>query len=214
MKIQNLIHLALKQERLVRFCSLFFAILLTSCSEKLAPGTSSVNTSKVPATKLWINELEGHNLSEDMSIFSTHNDEITFFSYLFRESANSFDMIEEQMFDGLKFDSLNLVHSLDHTFDFPVTGNDGLIAAFVLIEMDNNGTEEKIADVLRTELASGSFLKHVDHVNLDTLIGDDDFLGLRHFDAGKLKQGELKEIRFSGLSMFDRYRYTFRIEGR
>lgn len=157
--------------------------------------------------KVELLRLQALNLSEDMSLFSTHDDEILFIAYLLRKDADSLRIVDSKMFKDLTFDSSKITYELPYQLEIePETGSDHL-AAFLLAELDNTGTENSIRDTFNRKITRYVDGRPPSRLALDSLFVPDDFLDLEflRFDQ-PLETGEQKII-FKGMHLFDRFEY-------
>jgi len=145
-----------------------------------------------PAEQLVFQQLLAKNLSEDMAL-TTMNDEVLLFFSIVEKKREIWE--EQHRIDFLPFtfnkkmDHRELSDSLLLKSFSPES-----IAVFGLVELDEENSETKVRKVLQEFLSSGRFLKNLDFREMNTLLGDDDFLGLRHYPLNALEKGTIIEI--------------------
>jgi len=146
-------------------------------------------------------EIKAFDLSEDMSVLSTKNDEILIILY---EQIDSINFSEPLVGKRLLFDSNNLIRS----FDFPVKReltNANLV--LFLIELDYETPVEQIDPVIRIhhrEITKAFF--NMDRSSIEKYLGSEDILGIQ-------KITELPtDFYLSGVYKLDRYEYQISIE--
>ena len=173
--------------------------LLLSCS----PKNSSVIDFHPKTLK--IESIEGLNLSEDMSSMSSMQDEILCKITLVTKINNAFQIEEEATIPILKFNSKTKRHSIEQSFDLKESLNRYLV--FSLVEIDNENSSQVLNETLSDEIKKGTFLNLQSSLQIDTLIGDDDFLGMKFIDFSKVPKPGRRAIKISGRQLFDKYDY-------
>ena len=108
---------------------LLMLVLLSACQQKLTQSAAPPEIPEVPPPVRTIQQiemmsLEAVNLSEDMSLVSTHNDEIILIAYLLQQDTDSLKILASHLFKDLVFDTLTTRHSLPYKLA-PDTGSPG-----------------------------------------------------------------------------------------
>jgi hypothetical protein len=144
------------------------------------------------------------DLTEDVSLVSTKNDELVLLVYCDTPDKEYPDLIYQDYF---------VIDSLKSTKEFVLY--DSLIRnpilTFVLIEIDTRKTLSQIEPVVRLNLSAISkAMKTGDSKVLLNLLGDDDLIGMERIQAFDLKD-KSKLIYFKGIHIFDSFNYRLEI---
>lgn len=148
--------------------------------------------------------VEGVNLSEDMSIFSTQNDELFIFIYNYRFSSQ---LASPLFVDSVILDTANLVNKSHWILNEDLDEGDLI---FFLIESDSERPIGQIDTLIRQHHAE--LIKHfetLEYSALETYLGDDDLLGVEIFSSYKLIGTHTFNI--SGVHRMDKYEYIIRL---
>ncbi|PHN03259.1 hypothetical protein [Flavilitoribacter nigricans] len=192
--------------------------LLTACQQKMAQTVSTDAHAELSAPvrmirKIELLELRSVNLSEDMSVFSTHDDEIILIAYLLQKDADSLKILDVHLFKDLTFDSSKTSYELPYTLAPDTARLADCMAAFMLAELDNEGTEYSIRDTFSRRITRYVDGRPPSRLAVDSLFGTDDFLDLEFLRYDEpYREGE-QEVLFKGMQLFDRfeYRLTYRL---
>lgn len=186
---------------------------LTACLQKLNRAVINQEEIEVlPAPVRLIRQIElqalrSIDISENMSILSTHDDEIILIAYLLQPDADSLKILDSRLFRDLTFDSSRTEYALDYKM-VPETGEPGnTLAAFLLVELDNSGTEENIKYIFDRKIVRFTDGHPPSRLAVDTLFGTDDFLDLEVLPFDEVKGGGEQEVIFKGMHLFDRFEY-------
>lgn len=162
------------------------------------------NLQRIPATHFQLRSLEAINLSEDMSPVSTKADEVLLQVDLVKRAAtkfecktilqSSFDFSEERRTVELNLESKLLAANADYL-------------VFSLVELDERNSQAKVQQVLETGVTQGLFLSQAHFFQLDTLLGDDDFLGMQFLDLSKSHFVGDYYLTIAGRQLFDKFEY-------
>lgn len=173
--------------------TLLVLVLLSSCKinrESQTPTSSSFTLS--------IEQLIAKDISENKSQISTMEDEIYLFIFQTRDQQIVtkwqsplwlFTAERDQQLFSMEFDQLESDDQL----------------SFFLLELDNDSLSNKVIQQLENWVRSDAFPATFDQLKADNEIGHDDLLDMQSFSCATLDQN--KPIIFSGLQLFDRYRY-------
>ncbi|MEM9820917.1 MAG: hypothetical protein AAF985_07585 [Bacteroidota bacterium] len=181
------------------------AMLLLCCR-----GPQPVSTSPFQvANRIVFHQLLAENLSEDMAL-ATQNDEILLYFSILEQDGKTWVERHQLSFEPFLFSKrgqqLALLDSLPLASFSPKS-----VAVFALIELDEENSAPKIRKLLRQSLSTGRFLQHVDIREMNTLLADDDFLGLQYYPLSSLERGKRLKIRFVGRHLFDPFAYVLTI---
>lgn len=187
--------------------------LLLTCQQKISQTRVAVpETPEEPATvrmikKIELLRLQALNLSEDMSMFSTHNDEIILIAYLLQKDADSLKILDAHLFKDLTFDSSKMVYDLPYSLEPDTNRLEDYLAAFLLVELDNTGTEYRIRDTFNRKITRYVDGRPPSRLALDSLFVTDDFLDLEFLRYEDPYQEGEQEVIFKGMQLFDRFEY-------
>lgn len=156
-------------------------------------------------THFKVESIEGLNLSEDMSTMSSLQDEI-FCKISFVEKENSsFKIIEDFQIPTMRFNSKKRIHSIDKSLSLKESKSQYVV--FSLVELDTENSNESLHKIINEKIEEGIFLNFKSPLQIDTLIGDDDFLGMKYIDLFKPKKEGKQVVKISGRQLFDKYDY-------
>lgn len=186
--------------------------LLLSCSSQKPIATPAASP-KVPSRtigRIDLLELQAIDISENSTVFSTQDDEIIFLTYLLERQADGMRLLDQKLFRDLTFDSSKTAYDLPYTLAPDTLNRERSVAAFLLVEMDNTGTEDSIFQIYGQALQRFREPVAPRRLTLDTLIGTDDFLGMEFIRFDQLYEEGPQEIIFKGTQLFDRFEYRLR----
>jgi hypothetical protein len=146
-------------------------------------------------------EINAINLSEDMSVVSTKNDEILILLY---EKSDSTTLSKPLFSKQLIFDQ----KSSKRQFHFPVSDNQANTALLLFfIELDYGTTAEQIDPVIRIHYKTiVEAYTNKDRSTIQNYLGSEDLLGVQQIT-------ELPtEFIFNGTYKLDRYEYLLNIK--
>jgi hypothetical protein len=201
-----------------QFYLLLILGLLSACQQKIAQSTAS--HPETPATttavrmiqKIELLSLEAINLSEDMSLLSTHNDEILLIAYLLQKEVDSLKILDAHLFKDLTFDTLTTKHALPYRLIPHHDSSAQFMAAFLLVELDNTDTENRIQETFNRKITQYVDGQAPSRLALDSLFGTDDFLGLEFLRFDQPYQEGEQELIFKGMHLFDRFEYRLQYQ--
>ena len=137
------------------------------------------------------------NLSEDLSRLASQNDEILLLGYKDQDIISDPVIMEYIIFDENQ-----------KLFNIPLKSDlfDSGELILVMLEIDTELKPEDIEMIVRKNIRDIelSFIEN-DRVNLKTILGDDDLLGIARVDKEKLKI--IQTYNFIGTHKMDRYEY-------
>lgn len=185
-----------------------FKCFLLAASALCVFACSSPKTVELPTKRtvnsIRIDSLKVEDLSENMSRLSTQEDEIYLFCFL----SNGSTVRKIQSSSMLPFTEVIRSHSLDlHFPDLQATDR----LSFFLIELDEDTLSDNVLDHCRNVVQQPGFPRNFDHPKLDSLIGDDDLLGMRTITLDNAWGPTL--ISFQGRQLFDPFEYTLYLTG-
>ncbi|MCB0629992.1 MAG: hypothetical protein KDD15_09675 [Lewinella sp.] len=196
--------------------SLFLLVGFLACQPKMYPPvtTHEEEAPQRSIRRIDLLSLRALDISENATTFSTQDDEILFLSYLLEKDADSLRVIDQKMFRDLTFDSSKTVYDLPYTLEPDPQSREYSVAAFLLVELDNTGTEDSIMEVYNRALRRFPDAVAPRRLTLDTLIGMDDFLGIHFIRYDQPYEAGTQELIFKGVQLFDRfeYRLSYRME--
>lgn len=157
--------------------------------------------------------LTANDLSENMTDFSSKNDEIVLVASLLEQKADTLVLLESKHFGVYRFDSTHVSQQLDSKIDLQAYPLDNSIIVFTLVEMDNQNPPRNIAAIINRELVKGKFLTDErERYRLNKLLGDNDVLSIQYLQLKDLKRPTTKTINFSGMQLFDLFNYELRLK--
>ncbi len=182
---------------------LFVLAIVGSCK------SYSGNKQGEPAKELHIISLEALDISENLTAFSTKQDEILFVIHQgVPKVNNTLEISLKDYFSDLEFNVDSSLINIRKSFPFPSDRT----FLFSLVELDDYDSEPFVMEQLQ-EHYSNTNLNQIDIIEVDTLLNDDDFLGMKKINSNQIKKGEKKKIIFKGSHLFDKYEYHLLIEG-
>ncbi len=185
---------------------LFFMCFFSACQQKNRPSHSSGFAKGFPST-IFIQTLQVFNLSEDMSNVSTKSDEVVLNVFLLEQKKDTLVLRDYFYSPSLSFDYKGQSHAIIDSLSVGTDKENELITVFTLTELDENDSVTKVQKTLRKELLTGDFLKRIDAIHLDTILGFDDFLGMHYFRLNEMEKGKAFELEFKGRQLFDKFEY-------
>jgi hypothetical protein len=189
--------------------SLFLPIIIlviVSCkgNRNSISNGKKVDTGVITHSDSIIWKVTAYNLSEDMSVLSTQNDEILIFVYELNENKSNLDKpLAVQSFTLTKEKNTKIFTTNRVVFL-------GKKLLFVLFEQDSENTINQIDNAFRTNYTQIiNEFKSKNYSGLEELIGDDDLLGVRIINnfqcTGKI------DFNFNRVYKLDRYDYRIEI---
>ncbi len=149
-------------------------------------------------------EINGQNLSEDMNMFSSMDDEIIFQIY---QQIDSTILENPIISENFVFDEKNRVHKINLAADLFQETQKYLL---LVIEYDSDKSSEQRNPVWRIYHQEITALyKNGDRVAIDKYLGKDDLLGLKQLAGTTILNGT--NIEFKGFHKMDKYLYTITI---
>lgn len=180
--------------------------LFLACNKQV---TQSLAIFPVHGIELY--ELKVLNLSENMSALSTGSDEIYLLSYLLKKNNTEIQILKEYT-HRLNFDSTNTQYQLKDRLLVNDSGLEQLYLVCSLVELDEPDSKAFVKKQLEAFITTGAFFKSIDHLQVDSLIGYDDFLGLKFRSISAFQKKQEHEFQFKGLQLFDKYDYRLYIK--
>lgn len=156
-------------------------------------------------THFKIESIEGLNLSEDMSTMSSLQDEIFCKISIVEKSDSSFEIVSEIQLPTMRFNSKTRTHSIEKSLT--LKNNNSQYVIFSLVELDVENSNESLHQIINKKIEEGVFLNIKSPLQIDSLIGDDDFLGMKYIDLSKPKREGKQAVKISGRQLFDKYDY-------
>lgn len=150
-----------------------------------------------------VDSLIAKDLSENMSRLSTQEDEILLFSYL---SHNSI-ITQHHLSEVITFTKEQNKYNFNISFD-KLEEADHI--SFFLIELDEEQVSPHLNEQCARTVQATGFPKRFDHQRLDSLLGDDDLLGMQSMSLSDC-YGPV-ELTFRGRQLFDPYQYQLYLE--
>ena len=181
-------------------------LLFFACQQKIIP----VAVAKVSPSAIIIESLQVLNLSENMSIVSTQSDEVVFNFFLLEQLDEKIETLDHYYSPSFTFDRNGQEQFIQDTLSFSSKRKENLIAVFTLTELDKEDSVLEVQEILKKELLNGQFLKKVDPLRIDSLLGFDDFLGMHYFKFKQLEKGKKIDLEFKGRQMFDKFEYRLK----
>lgn len=188
------------------FILILIQITLCSCNKKiLSPDIEQKSVNDSIESQVYLCRLVALDLTEDVSIMSTRNDELVVLVY--RDSLNQKypDLIYQDYF---VIDSLRTIKKFS-LYDTILKNSN---FTFILIEVDTRKTLAQIEsivklnfdDILKAQFSGNSKV-------LNHLFGDDDLIGIEKIPTSDLKCKNVA-IEFKGIHLFDSYKYQLKIK--
>ncbi len=183
---------------------LLISVLLWSCRSQM-PSSNQLKDEPIltESDSVWVT-LTAQNLSEDMSLFSTHNDEILFFIYVENDSALADPIFTIQtIFDAN--------HATQRIFWDSDSNLQGKSVFLVLIEQDDDLPIDHLDSIIRNHKPQiiRDFKANA-YSSIRSYLGDEDVLGVRVVSLANLN--EPIEIRMYGIHKADTYEYQIQIK--
>ncbi len=159
-----------------------------------------------------IESIEALNLSEDMSTMSSLQDEVFCKICFVKKSDSSFEIVNEIQLSTMRFNSKTRTRSIDKSLS--LKSNQFQYVVFSLVELDTENSNESLHKIINEKIEEGIFLNFKSPLQIDSLIGDDDFLGMKYIDLSKPKREGKQAVKISGRQLFDKfdYRIHYRFE--
>ncbi|MEL6972148.1 MAG: hypothetical protein AAFZ63_07815 [Bacteroidota bacterium] len=145
-----------------------------------------------------LDSLVVEDLSEDMSRLSTQVDEIFLLAFWHNDSLiHAF-----RQSPMLEFSKVNPLHSLN--MPFTTTSGDDRLSCF-LIELDEEQLSGQVGELCAQALFAPNFPQQFNQERLDSLIGDDDLLGMQSIRPAAIAAPQ--RLTFRGRQLFDPFVY-------
>ena len=154
------------------------------------------------ASSIQLDSLLVLDLSEDMSRLSTQEDEIVLLVYLSQNGVIR-DSWQSPLYT---FTLRHNKHALSHRFQ-ALQAADRL--SFFLIELDEEQFSPDVLERCAAAVKAPHFPHQFDPPRLDSLIGDDDLLGMRSITPQTQVGSQI--IRFKGRQLFDAFEYQLHL---
>lgn len=171
----------------------FIIIGLSSCRAK-----TPVITERQLVTKIHLDSLVVKDLSEDMSRISTQEDEIFLFTFLHQNN----EILRVFKTPQLIFTKRELKFSINHLL---MPSEETNRCTFFLVELDHESLPHAVDSLLIDWVRQPSFPANFNLFQADSLLGDDDLLGMQSYLTSDLPG--LSPLVFSGRQLFDRFVY-------
>lgn len=193
MNIKLLIVLPLLISTLITFCNSANSKSRDSLEEKFQFGDSiSIKISAI-------------NLSEDLSVISTKNDELLILIYELKDTAALSEPVLQKQFNVDKSNPSRLIYWNNF--------NQSAVKKYllVLVERDSDVSTEQIEPVLRVHHKEiNDAFRQKNYSEIEKYLGDEDVLGFYEFSAKELSNNSF--IKFKGTYKMDRYEYIIQFE--
>ena len=173
---------------------LFCALLIWSCRSTQITSTTVQRTIKF----VQLDSLVVEDLSEDMSRLSTQEDEIYLLAFWHNDSL----IYSYQQSPLLEFSRTTPSYPLEMEFS-PQHSNDRLTC--FLIELDEEQLSGQIGEYCAQAIKAPNFPMQFQQDHLDSLIGDDDLLGMRTIKPAAAATPN--RLTFRGRQLFDPFVY-------
>ena len=167
--------------------------LIAGSSSPVYPNIPNTNDS--PCTIF----IEAKDLTEDLSDFSTQNDEILFLLYSQDDTTSPLILIATD-FHIFQKDSMTYTLLIPRSEEF----NNVIL---IIIELDTDKTIEQIDPVVRAH-SNNIYKKYIekDRIGMETYLGDDDLIGYHIISKKQLQKCNFSFIS-KGYQFMDRYEY-------
>ena len=144
-----------------------------------------------------------HNLTEDMSTLSSHNDEVLMLLYMFSDTTSLSKPIVSEFF---VLDSAQREKQITRPIEM---GNVRML--FILMELDTDRSPDQVEHIFRKSYAQilNLFTKK-DLIALQKIIGDDDLIGFKVIENSA--PGSKQNFSFQGRYKLDKFSYRIIIE--
>ncbi|MEQ9167033.1 MAG: hypothetical protein RLO12_12315 [Fulvivirga sp.] len=145
------------------------------------------------------------NLSEDLSVISTKNDELLILIYELKDTAALSEPVLQKQFNVDKSNPSRLIYWNNF--------NQSAVKKYllVLVERDSDVSTEQIEPVLRVHHKEiNDAFRQKNYSEIEKYLGDEDILGFYEFSAKELSNNSF--IKFKGTYKMDRYEYIIQFE--
>ena len=186
--------------------AIFIPLLVIACKgSQTLPITSSelklINIAPQDSISL---SIEAIDLSEDMSVLSTKNDEILLLIF---EQQDSMELSESLLSKRLKFDENKRFRQFTFTLDRRIVDSSLLL---FLIEQDAETPIEQLEPIIRIHYSSIiEAYSSRNYLQIEKYLGDEDILGVLHI---RELVSTPAQFRFQGVHKMDKFEYLIRIE--
>ncbi len=160
----------------------------------------------LPAETVSILRLETSDISENLSPFSTKNDEIVI--WIHNYDIQNTAIVETFRSPTLEFDDSNPIREIQKGI-----GNSG-IHIITLVELDEYDSQASVADKLLSYYQEGNIGDKINWPEVDSLLADDDYLGRQVIKSEDIRKDKMLTVRFKGSHLFDKYDYKLILKGR
>ncbi|MEQ8241813.1 hypothetical protein [Fulvivirga sp.] len=145
------------------------------------------------------------NLSEDLSVISTKNDELLILIYELKDTAALSEPVLQKQFNVDKSNPSRLIYWNNF--------NQSAVKKYllVLVERDSDVSTEQIEPVLRVHHKEiNDAFRQKNYNEIEKYLEDEDVLGFYEFSAKELSNNSF--IKFKGTYKMDRYEYIIQFE--
>lgn len=185
----------------MKYYSLFVVfLLLFGCSPK-----SNSFVVEFQPTLFKLESIKALNLSEDMSTMSSLQDEIFCKICFVAKTDSTFEITNEFQLSTMRFNAKNTVQSIEKSLNLKNSKVQYIVCS--LVELDTEGNNKQLDKTITQSIEKGIFLTLNSPLQIDTLIGDDDFLGMKYIDLSKPQKAGKQRIKISGRQLFDKFDY-------
>ncbi|MEL7424750.1 MAG: hypothetical protein AAFN81_17310 [Bacteroidota bacterium] len=175
---------------------LFFAFVIITWSCQVTK--PAIITPQRTLKSIQLDSLAVEDLSEDMSRLSTQVDEIFLLAFWHNDSLiHAF-----RQSPMLEFSKANPVHPL--SMPFTATSSNDRLSCF-LIELDEEQLSGQVGELCSQALFAPNFPQQFNQERLDSLIGDDDLLGMQSIRPSAIEAPQ--RLTFRGRQLFDPFVY-------
>ncbi len=178
---------------------LFAFLILDTCENLYQDSEPEINVGFQMSDSLTV-RVEAKELSEDLHVLSSKNDEILLLIY---EQIDSVAPMQLVLKSQLKFDQTNRVQEFKAPLEkWPIVGE----LLLFLIEQDSEtplAQLDPIISIQRHEIINA--YRNGDYVMMEEYLGDEDVLGIKHIS--NWDQGNVN-IEFKGYYKLDKFEYS------
>ena len=140
-----------------------------------------------------------HNLSEDLSVLASNNDEILFLLFSL-EDSKALSLLSKYII----FDATNTKDNIP--FDFEKLQSSDLL--FIMLEIDTDKEISEVERLVEQNLKPlQAAIENQDRIAQKEILGDDDILGIKLITAEELSS--LHKFRIQGFHKVDQFEYEF-----
>jgi len=187
--------------KIICFLFLIMALFQISCSINKVKGIE-----RLAPTKIILESIECINLSENMSRLSTHEDEVLIKIDVLQNRGSNCKILDKVRTEVNVFTKKNAVYELNEVVEINEAVDEIVVS---LIELDESGNEDRIVEISDSLLLECTFLNdEIDFVEIDSLFGYDDFLGIAQIKMQHEFSNDSNVQTIKGMQLFDRFEYT------